>query len=362
MRVSTDFAGGNGMGFETAGDHIRFRADSRGGTAAMWFHFRVENPGCDILRCEQIHDEAFLGPLAGDIVRPVYRVTGDSWKRVDGSAYDESAGIFSFSVPCHGNDVEIAFCYPYQIEDWHQFSQRVLTPAGGRTVPLGRSARGRTLFAGEVGDGPHTILLTARAHAGETPASYTLEGLVRRLCEVRARGLALRIIPFLDMDGVVEGMYSKLRSPVDFYMDWDNTMHPEITQYKSYIDQLPQPPVVAVDCHAPLAYHPHFLSHTVGSATPAEFRARMADMVHRLRRGCDGLPATRLSPDLTGEHPDWYVDLRFESSLPGFLQTKYGTLAVTLEAAYHCTHEGVVVEPDDWRALGSAVAEAIAEV
>ncbi len=58
------------------------------------------------------------------------------------------------------------------------------------------------------------MLLTARVHPGETPASYALEGIINfLLSKTDARALLLRkffvflILPVLNPDGVYNGHY-----------------------------------------------------------------------------------------------------------------------------------------------------------
>lgn len=361
MVLNAAFPGGNAAGLRQTGPgRIEFRADPRGGPAALWYHFRVRAPGCARLRVDQVLDDALFGGLAAGRVRPVFRRTGGRWTRVANSALDAAARRFRFTVPCAGRDTEIAFCHPYQPAQWHRFAARVLRPAGARRVVLGRTEHGRNVEAWEVGDGPCTVLLTARHHAGETPGSYTLEGIVTGLLAALPSGVALRIVPFVDLDGVVDGLYGKNRFPHDPNCDWAPTATPHwaaVRALRAWLEAMPRPPRLAIDCHAPLAVHPHFLSWTVAVGMDAAFQKRMARVAESLRAACASHPATRLSPELTGEHPGWWTATGgFAASTPGYLQTRFSTLAVIMESAYHATHEHVSVGPAAWRRLGRALA------
>jgi hypothetical protein len=320
----------------------------------LWFHFQVRQPGGDHLRCDQVIDEHYFGEVAADTIRPVYRRAGEEWERVSASEFDRDRRVLRFVVPCRGRDTEVAHCYPYQPADWERFFRERLEPVGARRLCLGRSARGRPLEAAQAGEGPTRVLLTARVHAGETPGSYTLEGLIGRLITEGAGEVSLRIIPFVDLDGVVEGRYGKNAYPVDFGRGWDGSNpRPEVAAYRDYVAA--EPPHLAVDCHAPLALHPHFLSHTMLPEAPGNFRAQMRRLVEAVTAACGASPATALDPAMTGEHHDWYEPHGFAGSLAGYLQARYATLALVVESAYHRSTAGVLLTPSDWRALGEAV-------
>ncbi|MBI3986849.1 MAG: hypothetical protein HY343_08020 [Lentisphaerae bacterium] len=358
----TDFPGGNGLRFEAvAPDCLRFAADPGGGPYTMWFHFRVEDPGCDVLRCEMVEaHRALCWPFAPQ-VRPVFRrADASAWRRVPPTESDRTADVFLFEVACRGQPTEIAFCHPYQLADWDRFFRRRLARRGARVVPLGSSAGGRPLFVCEFGTGRSVILLTARSHAGETPGSFVLEGLLERLMDADG-DLAVRAIPFVDVDGVVTGAYGKDTPPVDFWMGWSGEpQHSEIRRYQEYLAALPQAPLIAVDCHAPTADRTHFIECSVGRNAAGGFAEGLRAIVRRIVRKSAQSPATEISADLTRSYPDWFHD-DFERSLAGFLQKAHGTFAFTLEAAYHTTHRRATVGPRAWRELGGRVAAAIVE-
>ncbi len=225
-------------------------------------------------------------------------------------------------------------------------------------MPLGQSGQGRPLEAIEVGRGPATVLLTGRAHAAETPGSYTLEEIVRRLITEGAGRLTLRIIPFVDLDGVAEGRYGKNAYPMDFCRGWEKAnQRPEVVAYREYLAA--RPPLLAIGCHAPLALPPHSLSYTMLEGASEGFRAQVRRLVEAVTSTCAASPATALDPQMTGEHHAWYAPQGFAGWLSGYLQARYGTVAVTVESAYHRSTAGVLLTPADWRALGEAVGEGI---
>jgi len=83
-------------------------------------------------------------------------------------------------------------------------------------------------------------------------------------------------------------------------------------------------------------------------------------LVECVTQRCAGNPRTALSAELTGPHPGWYPD-GFERSCAGYLQATYGTLAFTVEVAYHAACNGEDVGPEEWRRLGRSVALAMTD-
>jgi len=358
--IRSDFPGGNVTNFEwLSPDLLRFEADPRGGLYAMWFHFVVEEPNSDLLQCELTNGPKSLGWPYQPYVRPVFRRAGEEWQRVPPTTLDPGTSAFQFSVSCQRSTTEIAFCYPYQLGDWNAFFGQHLAAAGGRIVELGEAEAGARLFAVEVGQGPKRILLTSRAHSGETPGTYTLEGILTGLIATGLEGLTVCAIPFLDAVGVINGMYGKERPPVDFNRAWvEDRTRPEILVYKDYLGSLPEPPVVAVDCHAPTATDPHCIECSSYPGAPADFADRLGRLVQTIAQACAMEPASALCMGKTHPHPGWYPD-GFERSLSGHLQSTYGTLAFTMESAYHATHQGVTTSPSAWRMQGQLIAEGI---
>jgi len=358
--IRVDLPGGNGTNFEwRSADHLWFEADPRGGLYAMWFHFTVEKPDCDLLQCELTNGPRSLGWPYQPYVRPVFRRAGGEWQRVPPTALDTETGAFHFGVPCQRTTTEIAFCYPYQFDDWNSFFGQHLAAANARIVELGPAERGARLFAVEVGQGPTHIFLASRAHSGETPGAYTLEGILTDLIASGLEDLTVCLIPFQDADGVVNGMYGKERPPVDFNRAWvEDRTRPEVVAYKDYLESLAEPPGVAVDCHAPTATDPHCIECSSYADAPPGFDDRLSGLVQTIARTCEREPAAALCMEKTKPHPDWYPD-GFERSLSGHLQSTYGTLAFTMESAYHATHQGETTGPSTWRRQGQLIAEGI---
>ena len=146
---------------------------------------------------------------------------------------------------------------------------------------------------------------------------------------------------------------------MDFGRAWGGQrQRPEVEAYERYLASLPRPPAIAVDCHAPTAADPHFIECSAHAAAAPEFARRLERIVASVARRCAGNPVTALSPAMTRAHPNWYRS-GFEAAMSGYLQARYGTLAFTLETAYHAACNGEAVGPRAWRELGESLAHGI---
>lgn len=111
----------------------------------------------------------------------------------------------------------------YFAHDMLYHPQRFLdfAAAHGLTVEtLCISPKGRPVPMVRFGSGSRTIILTARHHACEATGNYVLEGVLERLLEKPVEDSQTLCIPFVDLDGVVDGDQGKNRSPHDHYEDY----------------------------------------------------------------------------------------------------------------------------------------------
>jgi hypothetical protein len=355
-RVATDFPGGNGAAFEWAApDQLRFAADLHGGPCSMWFHFRVEDPACEMLHVELTNGKTALGWPYRPYVRPVFRHPDAHWQRTPPTVTDAATGRFAFDVACGGGTTEIAYCHPYPLADWESFFNATLQPAGTERIDLGLTGLGRPYFACRLGHGPKVVWAAARAHAGETPGSYVLEGLLTEFAEAHDPAFSVIAMPFLDLDGVVEGMYGKNRPPVDFNRAWHIAeTRPEIRACKTCLAALPHPPLMAVDLHAPTPYDSNYISYS-GVGLDTARATLLARLVGAIAEECEKDPGCALDPAMTGSHPEWFPQGEQHTQC-GYFKHTYGALAFALENAYHSTHCGTETGPSTWRRMGRILA------
>ncbi|MCS7237596.1 MAG: M14-type cytosolic carboxypeptidase [Thermoguttaceae bacterium] len=272
IRVSADFEGGNVCAVdirpaETAAE-IRFAADPRGGTEALWFNFKLHAPRGTQLRLILTNPDTLLGG-GGDwnTVHPAVRFSESPermgpWRRVTGAhmhRLPDGRMEVAWTLLAESEYLQFAFCYPYGT---HELCDTVETCRGYWKVDqIGVSSRGRPILRlsnsyGDLSRQVLGVLLTARQHSGETPGSWVLDGLLRdAVDEISPEKLVLWVIPFANVDGVIEGEYGKDPHPIDLNRDWTSPMpmRYETSVIQKDIERLRQRSrlVAAVDFHAP---------------------------------------------------------------------------------------------------------------
>jgi murein tripeptide amidase MpaA len=152
--------------------------------------------------------------------------------------------------------VDVALCYPYGQDD----VQALAAESGGcwRSDVIGVSQSGRPLVRlsnspGEPGGSRPGLFLVARQHSGETPGSWVLDGLLRRLARDRSDALVWAV-PLANADGVAQGDYGKDNFPYDLNRAWrPPPMRHETVVYERDIRRWSERcrPCLALDFHAP---------------------------------------------------------------------------------------------------------------
>ena len=227
IEFSTDFPGGNGLclgireGDAEEPVTVRFAAELKNCPIALWFHFRLTGIAGRPVRLILANPEQTLGGLDWSKNKPVYRSPDTKWQRTDKPIAIATSGgrtEWAYDLPGAGDAVEFAFCFPYQGEDFEAAISEI--DDSFHTEEIGISPHGRRILRVrnkyQASDLPG-VFLTARHHAGETPGSWVLEGLLRYV----ARSPKLRdtvawwAVPFVNIDDVVEGSYGKDPWPWD---------------------------------------------------------------------------------------------------------------------------------------------------
>ncbi|NLW49770.1 MAG: hypothetical protein GXY85_02860 [Candidatus Brocadiaceae bacterium] len=357
---------------------VRFLSEARTSPQPLWFHlectgaaegarleFRWENAGA----CLGLHSPDLLAH-----VRPVVRRDEGPWQRVGPVRVRRlphgEHGV-SFETPAGRRRTCAAFCYPYGPADLaatlHEIGRpwrrTVLCPtAAGNPLPRLAAAPDR-----RTGRAPSAYFL-ARQHAGETPGSWVLDGLLRAVSAERRGGplrrVAWHVVPFADLDGVVQGNYGKDSQPVDFNRSWNAVpMRHEVLAIQRDAGRVVASagPCLLVDLHAPAGGERQFYQFVAHPGRPAEQREAQRSVLRALARQFPGV-----EPDA----------LRRENGYQARAETRWdgnhtvtnwawdrlgGTPAVTIETTYLCLADGHYLEPADYRQLGGKVAVAIAE-
>lgn len=361
MRVDTDFPGGGADEIRISGDTVEFAAPRKGCPRPMWFCLRVAGAAGRMVRFRLVNGGQCLGGDHVAVTQPVWRDALGRWRRVPRTSCRYAGGVLEFALRPNGETV-VASCYPYQLADLESWLAGLRQPA--TWVTKGRSAGGRPVHLVEVADPRREagtlVCVTARQHAGETPGSFVVEGMVAELLRPAARPRPRYLFaPMVDVDATEEGSYGKDQPPVDFNRDWSSAPHhPPVRVIAEAIEQAAAAAryVLFLDVHSPTPGDGTYFVPAHGSAGDRAYRDE----------------CWRLASLTAGEAPaDCPVAPRFP---PGALnwsyenaemvateshRLRYGVPAMTLEVAYHRTGGGHLLHPDQWRRMGRAVVRAV---
>ena len=255
--IYSDFPGGNIKVVEKTGNKATVTQDYR--DSDWWFYWNFGVRGAEgktiIFNFVNSGDIiGFRGPAASFD-------GGKTWKWLgsDGVKRRKSASSFEFSFPKDAKDVRFAFCIPYMPADFDAFIKKA--PAIKKHF-LGKTKKGRENYYYTLGnpDGKLKIFLTSRHHACESTGTYVMEGILRELAKNGSGASRLLedaeiiAVPFMDLDGVVEGDQGKYRKPHDHNRDYsESPIYPSVAAFKSLYNKASESAekVVALDLHSP---------------------------------------------------------------------------------------------------------------
>lgn len=344
--------------------------------APMWFHFRVEGLCGGDVRFIIANAHQFLrdapdpAAIAGD--HPVYRTPQGQWKRTAHCAYYLDSGqapVSSFTIPSCPQTVEVAFCYPYSPEMLEEamgetgvFQKAVIGySTKGREIPRYTSPRG-TL------DQLPGVYITCRQHAAEVGGAWVLDGLLRyfgsREGRAGLKGMALWIVPMVDVDGVSEGCYGKDQLAGDMNRSWAVPFPPraEISAIVQDVARWREQctPVAYLDIHSPAHEVRGMLLnvHEGASGTQWEFNGKLMEKANEAltMQGKELFSINRVPRENLGSSQG------NKNTSASFFQSHLNIPTVLIEASYEGPKSGGVYEIHDYRAYGEAIARALVSV
>ena len=173
---------------------------------------------------------------------------------------------FTYEFLFNNDTVYMAFAEPYTysdiLKDIAKFEKRSCKRMVFVREPLCLTVGGcvcevLTLTSNKPTKDPKkAVILTARAHPGETVSSWMMRGVLKYLSSKEAESLLERyifkIIPCLNPDGVIQGNYRSSLAGVDLnrkYVKPSNILHPTIYSLKAMVRNLGIPIVLYCDLH-----------------------------------------------------------------------------------------------------------------
>ncbi len=371
MRVHAEFEGGNLGSIEIVSPaHIRFTARADTSPRPLWFYFCIAGARVPSVRCELLNADNCFGPRsAWSLARPVFSPDGYRWRRLEKVYYTPGAntpGVFGFTVPVAGPTTFVAYAHPYTTADLQSLLRQVTSRPGVRHTLLAASGEGRPLSLLTIGDlrrARASVWILARQHAGESPASHAMEGVLRRLAEASgdaAQQVLFQVVPLIDLDGVFHGRYGKDQLPVDFNRDW--RAQPTLPETGAILQAMREihvqhPIQLVLDIHA--SHHGDTDCYLFGERRNVDDSDIPGSPNRNLERRLLSLIA-KYGPAQVGFRE---TDLRISPAPPnsarGFLARAFGCPAYTVEMSYHLSQSGRYLTEADHREFGVALAEAL---
>ncbi len=263
LLVDGSFPGGNILINRLETNQVYLRQDLRDtipGVNWFYWHFRARNA-----QGRHVTFHFTNGTAVSSRGPAISHDSGRSWFWLGINTVRFTTNGFDFEYPFPKRVPEARFCVApsYLQSDLNRFLRRhARDPAlsVGRLCSSKKSRPVELLRAGRVEEHPPLrVLVTARHHACESIASFTLEGLLESVLAPNADGAWLRqnvelvAVPFMDKDGVEDGDQGKCRAPHDHWQDYTGvSLYPEVAALKRLVAQWPNGSLrFALDLHCP---------------------------------------------------------------------------------------------------------------
>ena len=366
VNISTGFESGNiGPWFMAEPRVLHFEASRNTGLYAMWFYFRVDGAGPGSFEFVVTNMQECLEPQDWVDERPVYRPVGGEWRRVDlRPQLDLAKNTFRFCINLPDEPVEVAFCYPYTLDDVKVLLDdlakgegvEISTPIeseGGRPVPYVRmSCLGNA-------PNPKTIWAISREHASEVSGGYTLDGFLRALINSPLRQrYEIYAMPVTAIDYVSMGHYGKVVPPADYSLAWfaDSPRREVrfIMEQMAKAAQIGRTPRLLIRFHSPSPENDSYLVPINPPVISREQRKRMCRAARLLKEETRLTINEASAAKVTG----WSGEDAEASSAVHFA-TSYGGDSFGMETGYNAMPDGTMGSPQVWRELGAGIARAV---
>lgn len=287
LKVNTNIPGGNAADIEILDDgicpEVCFASDPYESPEALWFCFRLVETENGPARPTKVrltwkHFDTIRGNADSTACRPVFQPAGHAWSRLkqgEEKRTPDGRREISWLIPHPAPTTDVAFCFPYGETDVHSLLQRY--PNYWQTASIGVSQGGRRMARLSNADGTQDgrqpgFYVVARQHAGETPGSWVLDGLLQHLAQIRKAGYVVWAVPLVDVDGIVRGHYGKDHYPYDLDHAWGQppmrhetlVIRQDVLRWKARCR-----PILALDLQAPGACEQDGVYAYVGNETNA---------------------------------------------------------------------------------------------
>ena len=332
MRISREFEGGNIRVISVEEDRVQLECELRD-TQGDWFYwaFRVQGAAgrrvtFDFSPMSRI---GTFGPAVSHDLK--------SWAW--GGEPNEDYTAFTYSFANDEDDVYFCHSLPYSTERFARFAAE----CGLRTEALCRSEQGREVPMVTLGAGEEVWLFTSRHHCCESTGTYVMEGILSELSEHPVEGVRVIAVPFMDMDGAVNGDQGKNRAPHDHNRDYiDQPLYQSVRSIRELAGR--EKIVCMLDLHAP--YH-RSDSHPFAVRKNRAMRPRQVRFGELLEQECRA--DAEAFQYVVGHDLDtgvsWNKEDVMSAAATGFFAHREGVrLCMTMETSYFGTPENPVTQ------------------
>ena len=395
LRFESKFESGNlGRAYHLSGDryHLVLEYDHNTIGSAQWFYFRMTNTRKDakyFFIISGFHKKKSLFCTGSKIFwysEKQARRDNISWSRggsnyaygltVRDKAKKKRASVqFTIKFPYSNDTVYLCYALPYTFSDlmrntkiWEQMAgpgtmtvETLTQTLGGRDCPIYTITSPRSPVP--MSERKY-ILVTARIHPGESNGSYLMHGFMDYLLggSGAARYLLdryiFKIIPMMNIDGVVEGFYRISLSGNDLNRIWtepDTTLHPVICKAKSLFEKLAKEGRVAMY----LDFHGHARLHgTFAFGCPNQDDSALRDKEKNFPR-----ILSFLSDAFAWQHCDFSFPKDRKSAARIVVRTEMNVVqSFTIETSFggltSGPRAGTLYDEISWKELGQKCCEA----
>ena len=261
--VDCEFPGGNVKVCQVDGANglVALDTDARGNGDWFWSYFRVRGAEGRSVHFNFVSDGGARQKRISRMGMLYSLDEGKTWAWTAPAGDHQDPFSFDFEFPKVGQSVRFATSYPYTQANLDAFIASVPREMPFTREVLTFSRKGRPVELLRIGNEPSAewvIVLSARHHACESPASFVIEGFVREMLSDTPSGRWLRQhahgigVPFVDKDGVEDGDQGKGRIPHDHNRDYVQEIYPEVRAFKRLVQaEAKERKIVFFDLHAP---------------------------------------------------------------------------------------------------------------
>jgi hypothetical protein len=370
LRVESKFPGGSvgGVNVDAQNDppEVFFSANPSGGAECLWFNFRLteddlsgKHPDKVTLTLRFLRN--LLGTDSPTALRPVLRSKGQNWMRGKAGTVQiapDGQKSLSWTIPYPAPTIDVALCFPYGRSELHTRMQKSKGYWSLNEIGLSQGAHPLPRLSndyGSHGSGQSGLYLIARQHAGETPGSWVMDGMLDYFSRKRDSRLLVWAVPFVDVDAVERDYYGKSRLPFDPGLSWSSpplrhetlAIQQDVAEWRTRCR-----PLLMLDFRAPGGTDTNGIYTSLPPATngdaPARELEKWANVIsEELGSEYAAEDFKRVSTD-TGEAP----------TFSSYARKELGIDAMTIEAPYALCGK-TLMTTKQYREVGHRIARAI---